>query len=148
MTIRFCAAPLALAACVYAQRPSRQDFCFNHPAAAVCPGHDFAIKQPPPAKTSARAAATRSVITTPSSAPARAIAPALIVVGAIDWRFADPFPDALIGLNFSQLAASPLARNLITQLGTQQGLAAADMEKIFDGLSDVDQVAISVRNSR
>jgi hypothetical protein len=75
-------------------------------------------------------------------------APALLVVGSIDWRFADPFPDALIGINFNSLSASPLARNLIAQLGAQQGIAAADIQKIFDGLSDVDQVAISMRANR
>jgi hypothetical protein len=72
----------------------------------------------------------------------------MTVVGAIDWRFADPFPDALVGINFGALSTSPLARSLITQLGAQQGLAAADMDKIFASLSDVDQVAVSVRGDR
>jgi len=70
------------------------------------------------------------------------------VVGAIDWRFADPFADVLVGLNFSGISASPLARSLITLLGTKQGLTEVEMQKIFDGLSDVDQVALSVRNNR
>jgi hypothetical protein len=72
----------------------------------------------------------------------------MTVVGAVDWHFADPFPDALVGFNFSGLAASPLARSLITQLGASQGLTEADIKKIFDGLSDVDQVALSQRNNR
>ena len=72
----------------------------------------------------------------------------MIVVGGIDWRFADPFADALVGFNFSGLSASPLARGLIAQLGARQNLTEVDMQKIFDGMAGVDQVAISVRNNR
>jgi hypothetical protein len=66
----------------------------------------------------------------------------------IDWRFADPFADALVGFNFGRLAASPLTRKLIAQLGAKQGLAEADMQKIFDGLSGVDEVALSFHNKQ
>jgi hypothetical protein len=72
----------------------------------------------------------------------------MIVIGKIDWHFADPFADALIGMDFNGITASPIARNLIVQLGAKQGLAEADVRKIFDGLSGVDQVALSVRNGR
>jgi hypothetical protein len=72
----------------------------------------------------------------------------MIAVATIDWRFADPFADALIGFNFGGISASPLARGVVTLLGTKQGLAEADIQKIFDGISDVDQVALSVRNNR
>jgi hypothetical protein len=74
------------------------------------------------------------------------VTPSIIVV--TDWRFADPSADALVGLNFSSLSASPLALNLIAQLGTSQGLTDADMQKIFDGLSSVDHLALSVRDNR
>jgi hypothetical protein len=72
----------------------------------------------------------------------------MIVIGAIDWRFADPFADELAGFNFSGLSASPLARSLVARLGAKQGLAEADIQKIFDALADVDQVALSVRDNR
>jgi len=72
----------------------------------------------------------------------------MIAVAAIDWRFADPFADALIGFNFGGISASPIARSLVALLGTKQGLTEADIQKIFDGISDVDQVALSVRNNR
>jgi hypothetical protein len=52
------------------------------------------------------------------------------------------------GFNFSGLSASPLARGLIVHLGASQGLTEVDMQKIFDGLSGVDQGAISVRGNR
>jgi hypothetical protein len=72
----------------------------------------------------------------------------VIVVGGIDWRFADPLADAFAGFNFSGLPASPLARSLIAQLGANHGLTEADLRKILDGLSGVDQVAVSVRDNR
>ncbi len=72
----------------------------------------------------------------------------MIVVGGIDWRFADPVADALVGINISRLSASPLGGSLIAQLGANQGLTEADMLKIFEGLSGVDQVALSVRDNR
>jgi hypothetical protein len=37
---------------------------------------------------------------------------------------------------------------MITMLGAKQGLPEADTQKLFDGLSGVDQVAISVHNDR
>src|SRR5437868_8491541 len=111
-----------------------QNYCFDHPAAPVCPSHEFYGKRPAPAKT----ATPPSVVTNPYAATPRTMTPSLITVGGIDWRFADPSADALLGLNFSGLSASPLARNLIAQLGARQGLTE-DLRKIFDGLSGVDQ---------
>jgi hypothetical protein len=75
---------------------------------------------------------------------ARSATPALMEVGGIDWRFADPFADVLAGFDLEGLAASPLARGLIAQLGATQGLTDADIGKMFDGLSGVDQAALSV----
>ncbi len=131
---------------------SWQDACFKNPGAPYCPGHDFAIKPQPPTEQKSKSVVTNTFSpnnTQRSRVPSgTSAAPAIISVGAIDWRFADPFPDALIGLNFGTLSASPLARNMIAQLGAQQGLNADDLQKIFDGLSDVDQVAVSVRGNR
>ena len=64
----------------------------------------------------------------------------MIVVGGIDWRFADPLADTLVGLNFSGLAASTLARSLIAQLGASQGLTEVDLQKIMNG--KVNDVAL------
>ena len=127
-----------------ARRTNWEDLCFKNPALPVCQGNDYAVKHPAPAKD----AAPRSVVTNPTAATTKTVTPSLIVVGGIDWRFADPFADALVGLNFSGLSASPLARSLITLLGARRGLSEADIQKIFDGLSGVDQVALSVRNNR
>lgn len=154
MRIRVLALTLAWAASLWGQSHfSWQDYCFKNPRASVCPGHEYANK--PPARTKEEPP-SRSVITNPSfrtQRPAgaetgRTAAPALMVVGAIDWRFADPFADALMGINVNGLSGSPLVRNLIAQLGAHQGLGQADVAKILDGLSGVDQVAFSVRDNR
>lgn len=152
MRIRTLAVCLVCASSLWGQarRFSWQDLCFKNPGAPVCQGNDYAIKRQPPPKP-----ASPSVVTNPTSpsarrpsAPQGSATPAMIVVGAVDWRFADPFADALIGLNLNGLTASPLGRSLIVQLGAKQGLTEADVQKIFDGLSGVDQVALSVRNNR
>ena len=125
------------------KRFSWQEYCFKNPSAIVCPGHDYAVKPTRPAPSEPSRDITRSRFASDTRAT-----PAMTVLGGIDWRFADPFADALVGINFSDLAAAPLARSLIAQLGASQGLSEADTQKIFDALSTVDQVAISVRGNR
>ena len=113
--------------------------CFMNPASVVCKNHDFAIK---PAK-GGRKEATNAFSSAPGSGRAARI-------GAIDidWRFADPQPDALAGFYVPGLSASPLGRSLIAQLAAKQNLSEADMQKIFEGLAGVDQIALSVRDNR
>jgi len=140
-----------LGSCLYGQakRFSWQDLCFKNPGAPVCQGNDYAVK---PQK---KEAPTPSVVTNPfpsqgvKASPVNRSSgnPSLISVGSIDWRFADPFADAVVGFNFSGISGSPLARSLVSSLGTKQGLSEADIQKIFDGISDVDQIAFSVRNA-
>jgi hypothetical protein len=51
-------------------------------------------------------------------------------------------------VSFSHLSPSPFARFVLTVLGADQGLKEADMEKIFDAFSGIDQVAFSMRGDR
>jgi hypothetical protein len=127
-------------------RFSWQEACFKNPGAPFCAGHDFAIKPQPKTKDGA----TPGGLTDLSPVPAtpQNMTPSLIVVGGIDWRFADPLADALIGFNFGKLSASPVARGLIAQLAANQGLSEADAQKIFDALCGVDRVALSVRDNQ
>ena len=143
MRIRILTLGLMWAASLCGQRRfSWQGYCFDHPAAPFCRGNDYAIKPPP------KDAASRNGVTNPLPSTPGNMTPSLIVVGGIDWRFADPVADTLAWFKFSALSASPLARGLMAQLGATQGLTQADMQKIFDGLSGVDQVALSVRDNR
>jgi hypothetical protein len=116
-----------------------QNYCFDHPASVACKGNDYAAKQPktPGAKNSVR---------NPLPPTTRSATLSVVTVGAVDWRFADPSTQALAGFNVSALSASPLAHDLITQLGINQGLTDADMKKIFDGLATVDQVSLSAQD--
>ena len=143
MRIRIIALSFACGASLYGQTRnfSWQDLCFKNPASPVCQGNDYAVK------AQKKDAPAPSVVTNPfppqgakaSPANRSSAKPALITVGGIDWRFADPFADAVIGFNFSGISGSPLVRSLVTSLGTKQGLTEADIQKIFDGISDVDQ---------
>jgi hypothetical protein len=112
--------------------------CFMNPASPVCKDHDFAIK---PAKGGKKGAA-KAFSSTGTAAPTR------ILDNAIDWRFADPQADALAGFHVSGLAASPLGRALISQLGARRNLTESDTQKLFDGLAGVDQIALSIRDNR
>jgi hypothetical protein len=137
MRIPVLALGLVWAASLFGQHRFRwQDYCFNNPGAPVCRGNDYAIKPPARGKDATRG----SVATNPIPSAPQTARPSVIVLGKIDWRFADPFADGLAWFDFSGLAASPLARSLIGQLAGTQGL--------FDGLTGVDQVALSVRNAR
>jgi hypothetical protein len=126
---------------------SWQDSCFKNPGLPYCQGRDFAVKPPPPppppSPTVVRGTGQNRSGNQTSTGPAT-----LMTIGAIDWRFADPMADVLVGMNFSRIAASPLAKGLISQFAAKQGLTDADVEKIFDSLSGVDQLALSMRNNR
>jgi hypothetical protein len=143
MGIRILALGLVWAASLCGQRRfSWQGYCFDHPAAPFCSGHEYAIKPQP------KDAKHRDVVTNPYAPAPSIVTPTIIVIGGIDWRFADPLADTLAGFNFSGLSTSPLARNLIAQLGASQGITEADLRKIFDGLSGVDQIALSIRDNK
>src|SRR5579862_3896043 len=118
------------------------EYCFRNPKAPFCLGHDFINKPKAGAK----------------DAPGNAIAnggtvahETQIVTGGIDWRFADPSADALIGFNFAGIAASPFARGLIAHLGARlggnHGTTQADMQKIVERMAGVERVVISVRDN-
>ncbi len=147
MKLRLGAAGLLLQASLFAQygqhRFSWQDACFNNPALPYCQGHDSAVKPQPHAKNGAPA--ITGVYEDPMIDN---VTPAQVAAGAIDWRFADPAADALVGFHARKLSSLPAARSVIAQLGANQGLGAADVAKVLERLSGVDQVAISVREDQ
>src|SRR5258708_91633 len=95
-----------------------QDICFKNPGAPFCQGHDYAIKKPGATKGTPKKDGSPGA-DADSLPPAieEAATPSVIVVGGIDWRFADPLADALAGVNFSGLTNSAAARGLIAQFG-------------------------------
>ena len=137
MGLRLFTFSLVLSLSLWGQRRfSWQDACFKNPGLPYCQGRDYAVKRTPPAK------ASPTVVTNPGAVTPRNPTPSLIVVGGLDWQFADPSADALIGIDFGALSASPIARDLIAQLSAKQD------QKVIEGLSGLDQIAISIRDNR
>jgi len=106
-------------------------------------GNDSAVKPQPRGKKDSLGSSGTEL-----DLPIENVTPAQIAAGAIDWRFADPSADALVGFHARKLSALPLARRVIAHLGAKQGLAPADVEKIVERLSGVNQVAISVHENQ
>ncbi len=122
---------------------SWQDACFNNPGAVFCPGHEYAVKKTAPKKggSSGNGAAAGPFTPRPED-----VTPDVIVVGAMNWRFADPQADAIAGFRPTKLSAFSLSRGLIAQLGAVPD--QTDLRKIFEGLPGVEQVAVSVRGDQ
>lgn len=137
---------LACAASLSGQRHfSWQNACFNNPTAPYCQGHDFSIKPGAAKKLAPKGGGTDLGPIAPME---EYVTPSVIVAGGIDWRFADPSADTLVGLNAGGLSGSPLARSVIARLGASQGLSEADMQKIFAGLSSLSRIALSVHDDQ
>lgn len=121
------------------QRFSTQEACYKNFGLPYCQGNDFAIKPERGGKKDSSRSGTD-----PGTLPVANVTPAEIVAGAIDWRFADPSADTLVGFHARRLAAMPLARKMITQWGANLGLTPAQTGSIVERLSGVEQVAISI----
>jgi hypothetical protein len=161
MSIRVLALCLLCAAGLLGQRHrfSWQEACFKNPSAVYCQGHEYFSKHP---SKPTKDGASINGGTDPFPSTPEEVTPSVIVAGGIDWRFADPLADALVGFNFGGRSASPIARGVVAQLGANhfganqfganqfggnQGLTDADIQRVFNRLCGVDQVAISVRDN-
>jgi len=133
-----------MAATLYGQHMHLwQEDCFKNPGLPYCPGHDFAVKRQPGGGKDLRNGSVAEI-----DVPAVNVTQADIVAGAIDWRFVDPSADALAGLHAKKLAALPMARKAIAQIGGIQGLTPSDVNKLIESLSGVDQMAISIKDNQ
>jgi len=126
---------------------SFQDACFKNPSLPYCPNADFWSKRPT-SKSKDAAGGTSGTATGYSPAPPESVTPSLIVVGGVDWRFADPSADALVGFRSAGLSASPLGRGLVTALASSQGLGDADVKRVFEVFSGAEQVVLSIHDER
>jgi len=146
--VRTLIAGLLLAASLHAQyghqRFSWQEACYKNFGLPYCQGSDFAIKPQPKGK----ATSSRGVAGDQDLLPVANVTPAEIAAGAIDWRFADPSADTLIGFHARRIAAEPLARKVIAQLGANFGLTPVEIGNIVERLSGVEQVAISASQNQ
>ena len=126
------------------QRFSWQEACYKNFGLPYCQGRDFAIKPQPKGKTDS----ARGVARDQDLLPVANVTPAEIAAGAIDWRFADPSADTLVGFHARRIAAEPLARKVIAQLGANIGLTPVEIGNIIERLSGVEQVAISASQNQ
>jgi hypothetical protein len=124
------------------QRFSWQEACYKNFALPYCQGNDFAIK-PEKGKSSS----LRGIGADVDPFPATNVTAADIMAGTIDWRFADPSADMLVGFHAKKLATGTLARKASAQLLANFGLAPAEIDSVLDRLSGVEQVGISVSQS-
>jgi hypothetical protein len=121
------------------QRFSWQEACYKNFGLPYCQGRDFAIKPQPLGKNGS----SRGTGGDQDQFPAVNVTPGEIAAGAIDWRFADPSADTLVGFHARKLAAEPLARKVIARLGANIGLTPGEIENLIERLSGVEQVGIS-----
>jgi len=119
-------------------RFSWQESCFNNFSLPYCQGRDFGIKQPKGKNGSSRGVGGEVDF------PATNVTAAEVVAGAIDWRFADPSAETLVGFHAKKLAALPLGRKMVAHLETSLGLAPVEIDSLLERLSGAEQVAISV----
>jgi hypothetical protein len=145
-------ASLFLGICVFGQKQTWQDRCFNNPSAPYCQGRDFAVK--PAAKEKAPSGVIRTTFPSiqnggpsyrGSGVPTTGIIDA--VTSSMNWKFVDPSSDVLTGINVRALAGSELARRLIASLAAQADIQQAEVSKLFEKLSEVDRIIVSVRNT-
>src|SRR5438270_11945936 len=99
-------------------RFSWQTACFNNPGLPYCQGRDFAIK---PVKGGKGGSAAGSLGSGGTAQTDEDGSPSVIVMGGVNWRFADPSADALVSMSFSNLAPSPLAQFVLSVFGASQG---------------------------
>ena len=126
---------------------SWQDACFNNPTLPYCDGHEFYSKHPNSLKD-AKPGTGGTSAGDPQPSTIQKLAPSVIVVGSVDWRFADPAADVLAGFKGGKLGIPPLARNMIAELSSRQGLPDSDLHKVFAGLSGAEQIVLSAREGQ
>jgi hypothetical protein len=129
-------------------RSTWQDRCFNNPALPYCQGRDYAVKPTKPENNSTPAAVTNRSFNANPGSRSGSRTPSMMMIAAVDWRFVDPFADAVVGINFSRVVDSTLAQSLVAQLGAKAGLTEADVKKLFEGLSGLDQIALSMHDNK
>lgn len=143
---------------------SYEDYCHDNPHAPTC--HDGkpldisdAMKQyeyhpklgdsTVSAPTATRQVRTAPQVTTLSSRAPRSRAsasPTVIQIGELDWRFAHPHPDLLIGMDLESLLGSELMRTLLRGWAGKLGATPKEQDQMLAGLGDAKRILISIYN--
>jgi len=143
---------------------SYEDYCHDNPHAMTC--HDGkpidmseALKQyeyhpklenpTVSAPTAARPVRTAPRVTTLSSRAPRtrsSASPSMVEVGQLDWRFAHPHPDLLIGMDLESLLGSELMRTLLRGWAGKLGATLQEQDQMLAGLGEAKRILISISN--
>jgi hypothetical protein len=149
----------------------QEDYCYHNPQMPTCiKGKPLKIEdingylykpKNDQSSTTAPKAVQPPTPTSPSTAtPRRSVdwqsmrvqrgrgsaSPAVIQIGELDWRFAHPHPDLLIGIDMENLLGSELMRTLLREWAGKLGATVQEQEKMLSGMSDVKRVLISIQN--
>jgi hypothetical protein len=122
-----------------AQKENQFKFTTQSPAQATAP-QPARVTAPQPARVNAPQG--------PRVQGARSSAsPGMIQVGELDWRFAHPHPDLLIGMDMESLLGSDLMRTLLRDWAGKLGATPKEQDQMLAGLGDSKQVLISIFNN-
>ena len=138
---------------------SYEDYCFNNPHAPTCTnGHPLKV-QPLPASVFKPAdifGGTKTYRTlaeychdNPKSSRCANLQQQIQVPGTglnlpSNWRFADPHPDALAGINLASLRQSATAKKLLAQISAAMHLDLDQYAGRLDQLGQVEQAWVSI----
>jgi hypothetical protein len=145
---------------------SYEDYCHDNPHAPTChdgkpidmsealKAYDYkpivvdpAVAAPATSPRPARTTSPRLTTLSPRTPYARNLAaPSMIQVGELDWRFAHPHPDLLIGMDLENMLGSELMRTLLRGWAGKLGATPAEQDKMITGLGDAKRILISISN--
>lgn len=104
---------------------------------------------PTPRRVMIRPVRTAPQVTTLSPRAPRsrtATSPTVIQIGELDWRFAHPHPDLLIGMDLESLLGSELMRTLLRGWAGKLGATSKEQDQMLVGLGDAKRILISISN--
>ena len=173
MTIQqtVCCAVLFFGSIAFAQNfpvyKNQEDYCSHNPQAVGCRDgkpvnvmeemqknwekmqkeNQLQFNAPSPARVTAPQPARVIAPQSPRVQRVRSSAsPSIIQVGELDWRFAHPHPDLLIGIDLENLMGSELMRTLLRDWAGKLGATPKEQDQMLTGLGDTKRVLISISN--
>jgi hypothetical protein len=143
---------------------SNEDYCHDNPHAVTCRdgvptnvmeemqknaeklglNQATPVSPAPPQYRPARAHVTPLSVPVPRSRPSKG--PTVIQIGELDWRFAHPHPDLLIGMDLESLLGSELMRTLLRGWAGKLGATPKEQDQMLAGLGDAKRILISIYN--
>jgi hypothetical protein len=146
----------------------QEDYCYHNPQAVGCrDGRPVNVMEEmqknwekmqkenqlqftPTSPTTRVTAPQPARVTAPSSPRVQRLrssaSPSIVQVGELDWRFAHPHPDLLIGIDMESLMGSELMRTLLRDWAGKLGATPKEQDQMLNGLGDTKRVLISISN--